>query len=437
MMRYLLILTLCFTSLAAHSAQWVKLNESSTSKLMLDKQSILSQDQLKKAWVKMDYKQLQKNVESVEKEYNSAKALWFFDCATQKSATTQVFQYFHQELVYSAGVEVKSAEFIEPLPDSDVEIAMRYVCKPDRTPTPVKSNEAAKKTTPANGASNTPPDASTKPKENPAENNQAPTKATEENATSNKAEQEKSAPTKAKEPILNSKTGSKKPNSAKTAWSYDGKTGPEQWSKISPDYATCESGRNQSPIDINSTIHAALKPIRAIQKFAAKDISIVDQALQVDFKKGNMMVLDSAPFQLKHLILRTPSEHLIQGKSYPLEAQWLHEDAKGTIVFVSVLFKEDKKNNPALEKLLAQLPNNPSPVTLKNRILPSDLISQDKRYYRYTGSISTPPCTEGVRWVIMKTPQTISAEQLKRLSEAMPQNNARPVQPLNGRTVLE
>jgi carbonic anhydrase len=439
MMRYLLTITLCFSSLLAHSAQWIKLNESNGSKLMLDKQSVITQDQLKKAWVKMDYKHLQKNVESVEKEYNSAKALWFFDCAKQKTATTQVFQYLDQELVYSAGVEVKSAEFIEPLPDSDVEIAMRYVCKPERVTAVAKTNDNSKKATALNSSpskqDSTNPEAA-KPSATSA--NTAPqTKPTEAPVQKNPSAEEKPAPAKAKDPILNDKKGVKKSSAAKTAWSYDGKTGPEQWSKISPEYSTCESGRSQSPIDINSTIHAALKPIRAIQKFAAKESAIVDQALQVDFKKGNMMVIDSAPFQLKHLILRTPSEHTIEGKGFPLEAQWLHEDAKGEVVFVSVLFKEDKKSNAALDKLLAQLPNSAKPVALNTRILPSDIIPQDKRYFRYTGSMTTPPCTEGVRWVIMKTPQSISAEQLKRLSEAIPQQNARPIQASHGRTVLE
>lgn len=444
--QILITLLFCIASSLAQAAQWVKLNDSSTSKLMLDKQSVLTEDlpklgPLKKAWVKMDYKQLQKNVESVEKEYNSAKALWFFDCATQKSTTTQVFQYLNQELVYSAGVEVKSAEFMEPMPDSDVEIAMRYVCKAEKTATHTnKPTEAAPKAVTTESTSKKP---ESSPAANPTTSEAVPNAVAPNTNEPNTAASgtEKITPPAKKDPKLNAKTDPKKSANASAAWSYEGKSAPEHWGKLTPEYAGCETGRNQSPINIDSTIHAALKPIRAIQKFSAKDMAVVNHALQIDFKKGNMMVLDSTPFQLKHLVLRTPSEHTIDGKGFPLEAQWLHEDAKGNLAYVSVMFKEDKKPHAALDKLLAQLPEiqtkDKKPLALKARILPSDLISQDKRYYRYTGSTTTPPCTEGVRWILMKTPQTASTEQLKALSEAVAHPNARPVQALNGRTVLE
>ena len=115
---------------------------------MLDKQSVLQQDLLKKAWVKIEYKTPQKNLESLGKEYNLAKALWFFDCTAQKSATSQVFQYLDKDLVYSAGIDPKSAEFIEPVPESDVDIAMRHVCRADK-PVAALADKPAKPSTPA------------------------------------------------------------------------------------------------------------------------------------------------------------------------------------------------------------------------------------------------------------------------------------------------
>ena len=124
----LLILCLSITN-NSQAAQWVKLSDDSIEKLTLDKQSILKQDQLKRAWVKIEYKSLQKNPETIDKQYNLSKLLWFFDCSAQKSATSQVFQYLNNELIYSTAIDSKKAEFIEPVPETDVDIAMRYVCQ--------------------------------------------------------------------------------------------------------------------------------------------------------------------------------------------------------------------------------------------------------------------------------------------------------------------
>ena len=120
-----LVLLACGNSQAAN---WVRLGDTGSSKLMLDKQSVLQQDIYKKAWVKVEYKKPQTNPDTLDTQYNSSKLLWLFDCTAQKSATSQVFQYLNNTLVYSAGVDVKNAEFIEPVPESDVDIAMRYVC---------------------------------------------------------------------------------------------------------------------------------------------------------------------------------------------------------------------------------------------------------------------------------------------------------------------
>ena len=130
---------------SSHAANWVRLSDNDNSKLMLDKQTILQQDSYKKAWVKVEYKKPHTNPDTLDTQFNSAKLLWLFDCTAQKSATSQVFQYFNNALVYSAGVEAKNAEFIEPVPESDVDIAMRYVCqekKPTAVETPVKPEKA-------------------------------------------------------------------------------------------------------------------------------------------------------------------------------------------------------------------------------------------------------------------------------------------------------
>lgn len=415
------------------AASWIKLKDNAYSRLMLDKQSVITQDAYKKAWVKVEYKTPQKNPDSVDKEYTLSKALWYFDCKVQTAATTQVFQYMHQELVYSAAVELKSAEFTEPQPDSDVEIAMRFVCKSsgNQTASNIPSHAAAplptqKHDTQSDAITNiAPPAAGTtakvasEPKPMP-DAEAAPAKKAEKPATSEKTSASKVAPAK-----------------ATLDWSYAGKTGPEQWGKLDAQFNTCSSGLNQSPAPLDSTIHAALKPIRTIHKFAAKDIQRLPHGLRVYFKEGNMMVLDKSAFQLKYMDIHTPSEHQINGQQYPLELQLYHEDNKKNIAVMSVLFKTGDASE-AMEKLLTQLPKAAGEtVPLKARLVPSDWMPTNPQYYRYGGSLTTPPCTEGVRWIVMKSPRQASTEQIKALTDAIGTPNQRPQQALNGRTVLE
>ena len=393
---------------SSHAAAWVKLNDQNTEKLMLDKQSVLQKDTLKRAWVKIEYKTPQNNPETIDKTYNSAKLLWFFDCPAQKVATAQVFQYLDNEMVYSAAIDAKSAEFIDPVPESHVDIAMRYVCKPEK---------------PVVVAKPTKPEAE-KTKSAPAKPEPAP---------------EAVAAEKAPEPAAKvaAKPAVKADDKHKTHWTYQGKTGPDNWGKLSPEFATCASGRNQSPVNIDATTHASLKPLKSIQKFAAKDIANNGHSVQVNFKVGNMLVLDSGAYQMKQVHFHSPSENTIHGKIFPLEAHFVHADSKGNLTVLAVMYTEGKANL-GLAKLWGQMSKEVSePVALKNRVTASELIPENRSYYRYSGSLTTPPCTEGVRWLVMKNPMTASKEQIKALNDVIQHDNNRPLQALNGRIIVE
>lgn len=418
MKKFIFLLLFFAISGNSHALTWVRLSENSTSKLMLDKQSVLQQDLLKKAWVKIEYKTPQKNLESLGKEYNLSKALWFFDCTSQKSATSQVFQYLDNELVYSAGIDPKSAEFIEPVPESDVDIAMRHVCRADK-PVVALADKPAKQSTPLGTTSKT--EAKLEPEaEMPAEP-----------AIKVPAAKPEAAKTKDDKRKL-SKADGHKPH-----WEYEGKAGPENWGKLSPEFATCDIGRNQSPINIEETMRASLKPIRGIQKFPAKEIFNNGHTVQVNFKTGNMLVLDSAPYQMKQVHFHAPSENTIQGRSYPLEAHFVHADAKGNLTVIGVMFKEGKANT-GLTKLWPQMSDKESkPIALKARVTPAEMMPENRAYYRFSGSLTTPPCSEGVRWILMKTPMTATKEQIEAFEKAVHHNNNRPVQALNGRLVVE
>ena len=410
MKRLIALFIFCFALCNnSQAAQWVKLSDNNIEKIMLDKQSILQQDKYKRAWVKVEYKTPQKNPETIDKQYNLSKLLWFFDCSAQKSATSQVFQYLNSELVYSAGIDAKSAEFIEPVPETDMDIAMRYVCQAEK-PAATKINVETQKTS--------------------VTKLEAPAKPAAETPTETKAATVTAKSTAIKP--ADAKKGDQKPH-----WAYEGKEGPDNWAKLSPEFATCDAGRNQSPINVEGSIHAAIKALKAIQKFPAKDIFNNGHTVQINFKEGNMLALDNGAFQMKQVHFHAPSENTIHGKSFPLEAHFVHADAKGNLAVIGVMFTEGKAI-PALAKLWEQLPEEESqPITLKNRVMPSEFMPDNKTYYRFSGSLTTPPCSEGVRWLLMKNPITASKEQIDAFKKAVHHSNNRPVQALNGRVIIE
>jgi carbonic anhydrase len=418
-------------SFPSHAATWIKLHDNAYSKLLLDKQSIVTQAPLKKVWVKVEYKTPQKNPDSVDKVYNLSKALWHFDCDKKTSATTQVFQYLNQELVYSTSVDMKSVEFIEPMPESDLETAMVYVCK-SQSSTPV-AKPVTQAVPPASVSSNNLPAATVVP---PAS---AQVEQNKENTPpqTNTAVAEKATPD-VKTSKAKSATSNKASNtSSNQDWDYQGKNGPTLWGELNPNYASCSSGVNQSPVAFDTTIHAALKPIRTIHKFPAKEIELIHRGLRIHFKEGNMMVLDKNAFQLKHIDFHTPSEHQLNGQSYPLEIQLFHQDNKKNVAITSVLFQNGEPHAEIAE-LISELPKKMGElIKLKTRFTPNEVMPTNNRYYRYSGSLTTPPCSEGIRWVIMKSPLQASSEQIAAISKVIGTANNRPIQPLNGRTVLE
>lgn len=411
----IILLLFCFALCQPNlsfAANWSRLNQTPYSTLWLDKTSIAKQNQHQKAWLKIQYHQNQLNTESVEeKHYNSSKSLVFFDCLTQTSATTQVFQYNNKALIYSAGVNVENAVFIEPVPESDIEIAMRAVCKiSNAKERKAKAMAADKKRREALKAQQL---------ANPKDPNEQ---------KKLQKESKKTPPKPAKKP--KTKTEVKE-------WSYEGAEGPNEWAKLNDTFQTCGTGLHQSPIDIKDTINAKLKRIKTIQKFTAKEISNIGHTIRMHFNKGNMMALDRTPFQLQSIDFHSPSEHTINGEQFPLAAHLVHADKDGNLAIMAVLFKEGKRNK-GISKLLLEMPDKKGPAKkVKSRIKAKDFMPLRKKYYRFSGSITTPPCTEGVRWIVFKTPNTLSKKQLKAFKAIMKAPNNRPTQAQNGRIILE
>ncbi len=418
----------------AHAIKWTKLKSNKESALLLDKKSVSEKKGLKKAWLKITYKKTQQNSIEPDKKYNLSKVLWYFNCNEQQSATSQVAQYMDKEMVYSAGIDVDKAEFIDPVPETDVDIAMRYVCAydPEKEKAQIEKAAADKK---AKAAAKLKAAEDAKKAEQvafeEAEKAHAEKLAAEEAelAKQDEEEEEENNHGKHKKKKHKKKKGGK--------WSYDGSTGPEHWGSLKSRFRTCKTGLNQSPINIEKSYKARLSRIKSIRKFPAKDVMHNGHTIQLNFGFGNMMVLDEAPYQLKELHFRAPSEHTIKGTNFPLEAQFIHADAEGRKVIVSALFKEGKANK-FIERIWMQLPRKEGrKKKLNSRIRPKDLMPIKQNYFRYNGSVTTPPCEEGVNWVVFKTPLSISTEQLLKFEKVFKKPNNRSPQPLNARVVLE
>lgn len=455
-----LLILACLPPLDCQAAQWLSIKKTDANQLMVDKQSLVEEKTYIKAWVKVDYRQPQKNVESVDRVYNHAKALWYFDCPKRKAATIQVFQYDEGELVYSAGTTLKQADFIEPLPDSEVEITQQYACKwqakekqraeaaANRAANPIQPAVASGKNKPAAPNSVAEPAAASpdgakpaadKVADKPADKTDAKKDAAAKTATEKPASTKESA-TKKAEPAPSTehaKDKSSKGDKEDKSWAYSGERGPEKWGSLNPEFAVCNAGSQQSPINVDNTITAALKPIKRLQKFPLKNIALKNHSLILDAGTGNMMVLDQKPYQLKYISVHAPSEHQIKQKSYAAELQMVHEDKVGHRVIIGVMLEEGAANS-TIETLLNSMPKEKEQSkSLAIRVTPADLMPAKPAYYRYTGSLTSPPCTEGVQWLIMKEALKISKGQLTSLQQAIGEPNLRPIQDSQGRMILE
>jgi carbonic anhydrase len=219
-------------------------------------------------------------------------------------------------------------------------------------------------------------------------------------------------------------------------WSYDGEAAPQNWSKLSPDFHLCEQGKAQSPIDIKDALEVHPRPLNLSYQLPPVSVINNGHSVQVNVREGDFVTLDGEKFVLQQFHFHSPSENTLNGKSFPMEAHFVHMNADGEIAVIAVLF-ETGKANAELEKIWQQMPEKAGePVALKQQVSLDGLLPKDLTHYRFSGSLTTPPCTEGVRWLVVKQPQTLSEAQLEKFRHAMHHANNRPVQGLHGRVVV-
>ena len=220
-------------------------------------------------------------------------------------------------------------------------------------------------------------------------------------------------------------------------WSYEGNTGPAHWGDLSDEFKTCKLGKKQSPIDISSTERAPLTPIEFHYKSAPLRIINNGHSIQVNYEEGSYVKIDGKRYNLLQFHFHAPSEHTVNGKHFDMEAHLVHKSDDGKLAVIGVFMKEGAKNS-FIQTLWDNIPHKVGEEKSVEhvKINAQDLLPASKKYYKYSGSLTTPPCTEGVDWNIMVAPIEVSKDQIDKF-RTFYKMNARPTQPLHGRVIKE
>jgi carbonic anhydrase len=219
-------------------------------------------------------------------------------------------------------------------------------------------------------------------------------------------------------------------------WGYGGEHGPEKWGDMEAGFSGCKLGKEQSPIDIRNATKSALPALDIKYTKSSAEVVNNGHTIQVNLVDGGVLNLDGVSYKLVQFHFHAPSEERIGGKAYSMVAHLVHQNAEGKLAVVAVLLKEGKAN-AALDPVFKNLPQTEgSKKTLGADFNAAELLPAERGYFRYVGSLTTPPCSEGVRWQVLKQPIEVSKAQIAAFRKLY-NMNARPVQPLNGRKVEE
>ena len=221
------------------------------------------------------------------------------------------------------------------------------------------------------------------------------------------------------------------------AWSYEGAGAPQQWGSLQPEFAKCSSGTRQSPIDLHDGFRVQLAPIEF--NYQPSGFRVIDNGhtVQASLAPVNALNVLGRRYLLKQFHFHRPSETRINGRAFEMEAHLVHQDDEGRLAVVAVLFERGAAANPAVQQVWNNLPLEKGEEQAAQEPLdPARLLPDDRRYYTYMGSLTTPPCSEGVMWMVLKQPMPVAAQQIELFARLYPMN-ARPVQAAAGRVVKE
>ncbi|AHB49397.1 carbonate dehydratase [Hyphomicrobium nitrativorans NL23] len=220
------------------------------------------------------------------------------------------------------------------------------------------------------------------------------------------------------------------------AWTYEGASGPDHWGTLSPDFKTCSLGLQQTPIDLSN---AAAGDAGALGfDYRPLPLRIVNNGhtIQLNADRGSALTIGETRYELVQMHFHHPSEHLVDGRAYDMEAHLVHRSEAGDLAVVGV-FIEKGAHNDALAAIFDAMPANEGPeMSVEGAFDPLAVLPSGRAAFRYSGSLTTPPCSEGLAWTVFREPITASPEQIRAFAALFP-NNARPVQPMNERVLIE
>ena len=221
-------------------------------------------------------------------------------------------------------------------------------------------------------------------------------------------------------------------------WSYSGATGPQKWGKLAKDYALCGTGQLQSPIDIpDADVRKGdIPPLLFNYKPAPLRIIDTGHTIQVNYPPGSFLTVEGKRYELASIDFHKPSEHKVNGKGHDMAMHLVHKGDNGKLAVVAV-FLDPGSDNEVIKTLWKNIPptKGKEVVVESAQINALQLLPKNKDYYRLEGSLTTPPCTENVTWLVLKTPTQISGEEIARFGRLY-SSNARPVQPRNDRDIV-
>lgn len=220
-------------------------------------------------------------------------------------------------------------------------------------------------------------------------------------------------------------------------WDYGASHGPSHWGDLSPEFAPCSHGHHQSPIDIRNPQKADLPPLQFDYKPAPLDIIDNGHTIMINYAPGSFLSVGGRKYELKQFHFHRPSEEKINGKGFAMTIHLVHADAQGKLAVVAVLLQQGK-DNALVHELWSNMPvEKENEQRLNNVQIDADgLLPSDRGYYTFSGSLTTPPCTEDVTWFVLKHPVTVTTAEIEQFSKLY-RNDARPTQPLYERIVQE
>ena len=198
-------------------------------------------------------------------------------------------------------------------------------------------------------------------------------------------------------------------------WSYDGESGPQAWARLKPEFAKCASGTRQSPIDIRDGIRVDLEPVQFDYRPSAFGVIDNGHTVQVNVAPGNSIEVVGRRFELVQFHFHRPSEERIDGRQFDMVVHLVHKDADGRLAVVAVLLERGSAH-PLVQTVWNNLPLEKGERCARaRRSTSTSCCPRTARYFTYMGSLTTPPCSEGVLWMVMKQPVSVSPEQIDDL----------------------